>query len=78
LHIMKMYSLLKNKGIMVTLCSPKWIIDNEQHQINFRHWLVDKEYYMQMLPDNSFIERDRSVPTALLKIFKKTKILNKS
>lgn len=70
-HIEKMYSLLAKKGLMVTLTSPYWLTNNEPHQVHFREWLADKDYYMKVLPDNSFMEKGRSVPTAILKIFKK-------
>ncbi len=56
---------------MVTLTSPYWLTNNEPIQVEFRKWLEGKDYYMQMLPDNSFIEKGKSVPTAILKIYKK-------
>ena len=71
LHIRKMYHCLKRKGIMVSLTSPYWLTNNEAHQVEFREWLKDKEYYLQMLPDNSFMERGATVPTGVLKILKK-------
>ncbi len=61
---------IKDDGILVTLCSPYWVTNNDPHQIEFRTWLSDKKYYMSMLPDNSFIEHHKSVPTALLVINK--------
>lgn len=70
-HIQKMYDLLKNKGIMVSLTSPQWVLNNEPHQIRFREWLKDKQYSMSMLEDNSFMEKGKTVPTMILKIFKK-------
>lgn len=71
LHIRKMYDLLKPKGIVVTLTSPLWILNNEPLQVEFREWLKDKNYSMEMLPDNSFVEKDKTVPTMILKIYKK-------
>lgn len=70
LHIQKMYEHLADNGIMVTLSSPRWVLDNEQHQVDFRKWLEGKNYSMEMLPDNSFIEKGRTVPTLILKIMK--------
>jgi len=70
-HIQKMYELLEDKGILVTLTSPYWVTNNEEHQLKFREWLSQKEYSMTLLPDNSFIENHKSVPTALLIINKK-------
>lgn len=70
-HIKKMYELLERKGIMVTLTSPNWVLNNEPHQVQFREWLIDKNYSMTMLPDNSFMEKGKTVPTMILKIFKR-------
>jgi hypothetical protein len=66
-----MYELLERKGIMVTLTSPNWVLNNEPHQVQFREWLIDKNYSMTMLPDNSFMEKGKTVPTMILKIFKR-------
>jgi hypothetical protein len=67
-----MYNLhLKYKGILVTLTNPTWVLNNELIHLSFRKWLEGKEYYMQMLPDNSFMEKEKTVLTAILKIFKK-------
>jgi hypothetical protein len=70
-HIQKMFKHLDRKGILVTLTSPNWVNNNDAHQVEFRNWLSTKEYYARMLPDNSFMEKGRSVPTMILKIFNK-------
>lgn len=70
IHIQRMYQLLAKKGVIVSLTSPYWLTNNEAHQVEFRKWLTDKEYYLTMLPDNSFIEKERTVPTAILQIVK--------
>lgn len=70
LHIMKMYDHLHWGGFLVSLTSPLWIVNNEHHQVFFRNWLADKKYAMQMLPDNSFMEKGKSVPTMIIKISK--------
>ncbi len=70
-HIKLMYDLLKKKGMMATLTSPFWITNNEAHQVEFRKWLADKEYELEILPDNSFMEKGKSVPTAILTIYKR-------
>lgn len=69
-HIMHMYKILRFGGIMVTLTSPLWIMNNEEKHVEFRRWLEGKQYNFQMLPDNSFMEKDRTVPTGILKIIK--------
>ena len=70
-HIQKMYTHLDRKGILVTLTSPNWVNNNDPHQVAFREWLAGKEYYARMLTDNSFMEKGKSVPTMILKIFRK-------
>ena len=70
-HIESMYGLLKTGGILVSLTSPLWITNNEEHQVKFREWLADKDYSMKMLPENSYIEDYKSVPTMIIKIYKK-------
>lgn len=70
-HIMKMYDLLYKGGILVTLTSPNWVNNNDPHQVGFRGWLENKNYYAKMLPDNSFMEKGKSVPTMILRFFKK-------
>jgi len=69
-HIRRMYDLLDVTGEMVTLTSPYWITNNEVHQVDFRRWLEDKNYSLEILPDNSFMEKGKSVPTAILTIKK--------
>lgn len=70
LHITKMYSLLNDGGVIVTLTTPFWTVNNEIHQVEFRKFLEDKDYKIQMLPDNTFIEKSKTVPTAILVIVK--------
>lgn len=70
LHIAKMYKDLKKGGRIVTLTSPKWITGNEDHQSDFRQFLNDKNYFIKMLPDYSFVEKHKTIPTAILVIDK--------
>jgi SAM-dependent methyltransferase len=69
-HIIKMYEVLKPGGILVSLTSPLWMIHNEEHQVKFREFLKEKDYWIKMLPDNSFMEKEKTVPTAIIKIVK--------
>jgi len=77
LHIQKMYSLLNPKSdlritarpFIVSLTSPYWLTNNDPHQIAFREFLKNKEHTLEMLPDNTFVEKDKTVPTALIKIY---------
>lgn len=70
LHITKMYSLLNPGGMIVTLTTPYWTVNNEIHQVEFREFLKDKQHLMEMLPDNTFMEKRKTVSTALLTIYK--------
>lgn len=69
-HIKAMYKLLAPEGIMVSLTTPYWLTNNETHQVNFRKWLEDKQYSITMLPDMTFVEKGKTVPTAIIKIYK--------
>ena len=69
-HIEKMYSLLEHWGTLITLTSPYWTVNNEQHQVAFREFLKDKKYSIEMLPDNTFTEKGKTVPTAILTMYK--------
>ena len=69
-HIQKMYGDVVNGGTIITLCNTQWIIDNNEKSIKFREFLSKINYTMMMLPDNSFIEKDKTVPTMLIKIKK--------
>jgi 16S rRNA G966 N2-methylase RsmD len=69
-HIQKMYGDVKLGGTIITLCNTQWIIDNNEKSFKFREFLSKVEYSMIMLPDNSFIEKDKTVPTILIKIKK--------
>lgn len=72
-HIKLMYDLLRNKGMMATLTSPYWVTNNEPHQIEFRKWLEGKDYQLELLPDDTFIEKGKTVPSAILTIYKRPK-----
>jgi len=69
-HIQKMYSLLNEYGIIVTLTTPYWMTNNESHQVEFREWLKEIDHKIEMLPDMTFIEKSKTVPTAILIIKK--------
>ena len=69
-HIMKMYDLLDSDGQMITGVSNKFMYNNEEIHIEFRKWLESKQYSLTMLPDNTFMEKGKTVHTFLLKITK--------
>jgi phospholipid N-methyltransferase len=69
-HIEKMYSLLERWGTLITLTTPYWTINNEPHQVAFREFLKDKNHSIEMLPDNTFMEKGKTIPTAILTMHK--------
>lgn len=69
-HIKHMYANLSSRGILVSLTTPYWMTNNEEHQVRFRSWLASKSYSITMLPDMTFAEKGKTVPTAIIKIYK--------
>lgn len=69
-HIQKMYRALKPGGFLVSLTTPFWLTNNEPHQVAFREFLKDKEHTVEMLPDMTFVEKGKTVPTSIIKIRK--------
>jgi hypothetical protein len=43
---------------------------DSERQANFRNWLMDKNYRIEMLPDNLFMEDGNTVPTCIIVIRK--------
>lgn len=70
IHIMHMYDFVKPGGFVLSLTSPFWTTRNDDHQVEFRKWLEDKKYSMVMLHDNSFVEKHKTQPSMLIKIYK--------
>ncbi len=71
-HIMGMYDLLfvNSDACLISLTTPYWMTNNESHQVEFRGWLVGKKHEIVMLPDMSFVEKGKTVPTAIIKIWR--------
>ena len=69
-HIQKMYGMLNAGGRLVSLTAPLWVVNNESHQIAFRSFLQGKTYTLKFLPDNTFMEKGKTVHTARIVIFK--------
>ena len=69
-HVMKMYDLVKEGGVVSSIMSPYWMTGNSELQIEFRQWLNGKKYSIDMLPDNTFMEDGMTVPTIIIKIYK--------
>jgi phospholipid N-methyltransferase len=70
-HIIQMFYLLKKHGTIVTLTTPYWTVNNEPQHKLMRYFLTQVNYTMEMLPDETFMEKGKTVPTALLTITNK-------
>lgn len=68
-HVMKMFGLIKNGGLVSSIMSPHWMTGDSELQKEFRKWLQNKEYSIEMLPDNTFME-GKTVSTIVIKIYK--------
>ena len=62
----------RTSSSIITLSNTQWVRDNTKEAIEFREFLTKIDYNIKMLPDNSFIEKGKTVPTMLLKIKKPT------
>ncbi len=69
-HVKKMFDCTKNGGRVVSIMSPHWMIGETKRQIEFRNWIKDKKYHIEMLPDYSYIENGKTVPTIIIRIEK--------
>lgn len=70
-HIIHMYDLLQDNGIIVTLTNhSKWMVGSTNGSQIFREWLSKLDHKLIILPDNTFIEKHKSVPTSILMIKK--------
>lgn len=69
-HVMKMYQHVKNGGTVVSIMSPYWMTGDSELQISFRQWLNGKKHQIDILPDNTFMEDGKTVPTIIIKIEK--------
>lgn len=69
-HIQKMYKDLKTGGHLLTLCPASVFTDVSPEVAEFRSDLQALDYSFKVLPDYSFIEKYKSVPTVMLKIYK--------
>ena len=69
-HIMHMYDMLSESGFIISLTSPYWLTNNEPLQVDFRAFISNKRYTLELLPDDTFVEKGKTVPTAILFIEK--------
>lgn len=69
-HIMHMYDMLSENGFIISLTSPYWLTNNEPLQVEFRSFISGKKHRLELLPDDTFVEKGKTVPTAILFIEK--------
>lgn len=69
-HIQHMYEFLKVGGKIISLTYPAWLTSDVSSSANFRTWLLDKNYSMRMLKDNSFVENYKTQPSLIITITK--------
>lgn len=67
-HIMKMYSLLKSGGRIVTIASPSWTFGFQKKQVRFREWLDEVDATIEELPAGTFKETGTNIRAMLLMI----------
>jgi hypothetical protein len=72
-HIMKMYSLLKHEGMLVTLSSTHWEDVGGKKEDDFKEWIKDKVYHLKRLPAGYFKESGTNVETNYIVLTKKEK-----
>lgn len=68
IHIQKMYDVCKKGGKVISLTLPHWITGFFQVQRDFRKWLQDKNYSIEILPDED--ESYLNAPKAIIVINK--------
>lgn len=71
-HIMKMYELLNNKGIIVSIASKHWELSNNKKETNFRKFLKDVNAEIIELDGEVFKESGTIIKTVIIKILKPT------
>ncbi len=69
-HILKMYSLLKEGGRLVTIASPSWTFGSQKKQVEFREWLDEIGAQVEPLPEGTFKESGTNIKAMLIVIDK--------
>jgi len=69
-HIKHMYSLLRNKGILVSVSSKHWQISNNKKETAFRKWLEDVNAEIIEIEEGEFKESGTMVGGIIIKIIK--------
>jgi phospholipid N-methyltransferase len=69
-HIQKMYKLLKEGGILVTIASKHWQQSNNKKEIAFRKWLTEMNAEIIDIEKGTFKESGTNIETVIIKIIK--------
>jgi hypothetical protein len=69
-HIRKMYAVLADGGVLVTISSVSWAYGSQKKQVLFRQWLDEVGAYQEKLPAGTFKESGTGVEAMLLVIKK--------
>lgn len=65
-HITHGLEYLSEEGILVSLCSPRFLTENTPKAIEFRNLIYSKRKRIIMIAENSFIEKKKNVPSIIL------------
>ena len=69
-HIYKMYSLLSDDGILVSMSSTSWVTSNIKKSVAFREWLNKVNAEISDVKSGVFKESGTSIATKIIKIRK--------
>lgn len=69
-HIQKMYKLLKDGGIMVSIASTHWQNSNNKKEIAFREWLAEINADIIDIEKGAFKESGTNIGSVIIKIIK--------
>ena len=70
-HIKHMYSLLRNKGILVSIASKHWQSSNNKKETEFKQWLEDVQAEIIELETGRFKESSTNISSVIVRIIKK-------
>lgn len=71
-HIMKMYALLEEDGILVSILSTHWNISNEKKCLDFKEWIKDVDGFIYDINKGEFKDSGTNIGTNVLVINKKS------
>jgi predicted RNA methylase len=67
-HIEKMYELLNNKGVLVSVASLHWKISNNRKETYFREWLKNVNAEIIELDEGAFKKSGTNIKACIIKI----------